>query len=167
MKHLLKKNKTLTYNYERALYENFIEKHSDSSQNMINSASNIFFDIEENSFSLLIPLKDRNKIILTKVPEEIIEMISTMIHAQLFSAKQETMLIAIKSNTRHNSSFLLMKNLETVLAKYIDIDDNARVLISDRINLPLYIGHYSIIERLVESSDFKYKILNLKEVIGR
>lgn len=167
MKSLLRKNKAQTYSYDRMPYEMFVNQHSGLTITMINSASNIFWDVETEKFALLVPLKDHNKIILTEVPEDVIEMIASMIHAQLFSAKQEDMLISIKSTVRHSSSFILMKNLEQVLAKYIDIDENTRILISDRINLPLYVGHYSIIERLATNSDFKYKILNLKEVIGK
>jgi len=164
MRRLFRKERTLSYSDPRMGYEKFINSELNTDADMINNPKNIFWDIETKNFALLVTLANGNKIILTDIPSEVITMLSTMISAMSFGIKVDGTLVAITSSHRHNSALLLVKNIKKSLENHIDIDDSIKVLVSDRINLPLYIGHFSSIERLVDNSDFKYVILALDEV---
>lgn len=148
-------------------YNDFINSsEAESVKSLINSPSNLFWDVTDNHPALLVSLEDNTNVILTDIPEPVFLFIKNLLIKEDYNLKQRNTLIEIKSNSNLSSSFIYTHDKENKLQKFFNPTDNIKCLISDRINLPIFLGHYSSIERLAEESDYKYSILSLGEVLA-
>lgn len=165
MKKLLRKDKTISYSYmKRVTYQDFIASSEiDIVQSLINSASNLFYDIETSAPALNIKLKNDNFIILTHLPDNVFNLIKDLIIQKDYNIRKKEVLVQVTSRSNHNSSFIFLENKNIILTKIFGNISNIKCLISDRINLPIFFGHNSSIQRLIEESDFSYKILSITE----
>lgn len=165
MKRLFKKHLAKTYSDMRQEYATFLlDDDVNNVEEMVNNPRNIFWDVKTKNYALYTPMNDGRKIILTTLPEELLIMFREMMTKKHFHIKMKHPLLEIHGASKHSSAFLLLPNLEETLNQYIDLGDEICFLISDRINLPIYVGHKTTIGRLAESSDFNYQILTWEEV---
>lgn len=163
MRKLFKKDTSLSYSHAaREDYEFFVESRKNDIEKLINSASNLFYDLETGQPALYVSNSADMKIVLHTVPNEIFSMLESMLTVKDYYAKKRETLVEVTSKSNLNSSFVLFNDKASVLEKFFDIDTNIKCLVSDRVNLPIYFGHYTVLERFAEHSDFKYEILSIE-----
>lgn len=164
MRKLFKKDTTLSYSHAgREDYEFFIESRSSDVDKLINSTSNLFYDLEKGEPALYVSNAVGDRIVLHDIPYEMVAMLEDMLIVKDYSAKKRETLVEVSSKNNLNSSFLFLKDKELLLNKFFDLDSNIKCLVSDRVNLPIYFGHYTVLERFAEHSDFKYEIITIEE----
>jgi hypothetical protein len=165
---LFRKDKLVTYSmFRNADYEEFINSsEADEVKSLINSPANLFLNLKTGSPALCLSLENDDKIILNNIPQNLSIFVKDLLISKDYNVKKKETLIEVKSSINHNSSFLFLKNKEDMLQKFFEPTDTIKCLISDRINLPIYFGHFSNIERLAENNDYEYKIFTLEEVLS-
>lgn len=147
-------------------YNVFIDsKESNNVKSLINSSSNLFLNIETLSPSLYLSLENDENIILNNIPQNVYIFVKNLLISKDYNLKKKETLVEVKSSSNHNSSFIFLNNKEELLQKFFEPTDTIKCLVSDRINLPIYFGHVSAIQRLVENNDYKYEIFSLEEVL--
>ena len=163
MRKLFRKDTSLSYSHAaREDYEFFVESRSNDIDKLINSTSNLFYDLETGQPALYVSNSAGVKIVLHTLPEELLSMLENMLMVKDYSAKKRETLVEVTSKGNLNSSFILFNDKAAVLEKFFDIDANIKCLVSDRVNLPIYFGHYTVLERFAEHSDFKYEIISME-----
>lgn len=167
MRNLFRKDKTLSYNNIKSMpYTDFINSENvNLAKSLINSAENLFYNIETNSPALHVKLEDEKFIILTDLPLNVFSLIKGLLISKDFIIRRKGAFLEIFSKNNHNSSYLFLEDKNILLNDFFDDTKNISCVVSDRINLPIYVGNNSVIERLIETSDYRYKTLNLGEVL--
>lgn len=166
MKSFISLPNAVTYSVlDKTKYETYVRNQSDPKiQKLVNDPTHLFWDIKTKKPALCVEDFYKDKLVINHLPTETVNVLKQTLNPKNYILSQKETIIEVITVNGHNSSFLMLNDMNMLISKFVDITSDISVLISDRINLPIYFGHTSALERLAENSDYKYVIIKLEEV---
>jgi len=116
------------------------------------------FDITGGNFLVFIPSLDS----FVEFDDLKHNSIKNQIVKSDFTLRQEEVFIKISYPKGFSTAFLLLDDFEEYLEQFIDLDENVSFLISDRLDVPLFVGNTNVIQRLADDFDGADGVLSIK-----
>lgn len=130
-------------------------------QRLVKSEGKICFNQDNKEFLIFIPIFDS---FISFDPVKHADLKSKLDKDE-FQVIREEIIFKVVSANSFPSSFLMLEDLVEKVEEFIDIDDKASFLVSDRILVPLFFGHRNIIERLASDFDGVNNVYSFKDFI--
>jgi hypothetical protein len=119
------------------------------------------FDAVNKCFYVYIPSLEE----YIRYPKHLHEQLLAKLQQSAYELELEDTVVSVDSPTQPPSGFLLLEDFEQQLSNRMDIRPETTLLVSSRINVPIFFGKDSTIKRLSEDFDGVSGVLSVQEFV--
>jgi hypothetical protein len=119
----------------------------------------ICFSMKNTSFVVFIPTLNMFTTFDSKRHYELYNNLSSA----PFSVTREHSLLKVSLADSFSSSFLLTDSFVPKIEEHMDVTEDTYFLLSDRLDVPLFIGNKNVISRLADDFDGDTSVLSIKD----